>query len=91
MHYAGCVRGFESIGNFYGYGQQRLDFQRPAGDAMTKCDAVEIFHGNEGLPALLIDFLYCAHVGMVQGRRRPGLALVSTTPIPSPPSLSMTR
>jgi len=69
------VGGVESVGNLDTHFQQLFQLERPALDLVSESRAVQILHGDEGLPLLLADVVDRANVGMVQGRSRLGLAL----------------
>jgi len=59
------VSGFESVSNFGGEREQRLQLYRATADAVLERDAFKIFHGDERLPVLFADIVNCADVGMI--------------------------
>ncbi len=68
------VRGLEPFGDFDRERQQTLYVHGTAGDAMLQGYAVQKFHGNERLLAVLADFVDGADIGMVEGRSGASLA-----------------
>ena len=54
---------------------ERLDVERPPGDAMLQRHAVEKLHGDEGLAIVLSDLVDGADVGMIERRGRLRFAL----------------
>ena len=69
------VSGVESVSNFGGEREQRLQLHRATADAVLERDAFKIFHGDERLPVLLADIVNCADVGMIQCGRGLSFAL----------------
>ena len=63
-----AVRGLQSFGDFDGEREQAFDVHGTAGDAMLQGYAVQKFHGNERLLAVLADFVDGADVGMIESR-----------------------
>jgi hypothetical protein len=55
--------------------EQDVHVERASCDPVLQSCAVQILHGDEGTPVLLVDFVDGADVGMVQGRGGFGLAL----------------
>ena len=68
------VGGIEAVGNFDGEREQGFVVQRLAADQMLEGHAIEKLHGDEGLVAVLADFVDGADVGMVQGGGGAGFA-----------------
>ncbi len=66
MNDALSVSSVESIGNFNGQRKQYFGFDRFAINAMFQRDAIQKFHGDEGLGVLLADVINGADVGMIQ-------------------------
>ena len=114
------MRRVEGFGNIDADREQLLHLQRSIADEMLERLAFEILHDDEGLIAILADVVNGADIGMIQRRRRLGLAAEAaegrgvagdilgkefkttkrwrrvssalyTTPIPPPPSFSITR
>jgi hypothetical protein len=54
---------------------QNKDVHRPVADDVLQRRPAQELHGDESLPALLVDLVDCANVGMVQGRGGLRLAL----------------
>ena len=67
----GCV---ERVRNLNAQRQHCLHLQRFARNEVLERHAIEKLHGDECLRVLFADFVDGADVGMVQGRRRLGLA-----------------
>jgi hypothetical protein len=74
MNDALTVRGLQSLGDFDRLRQQALYVHGAAGDAVFQRYAVEKFHGNERLLAVLADFIDGANVRMIEGRGSASLA-----------------
>ena len=69
------VGGVECVGNLDSNGEQRLQIHWAVADQVLQSVAVQKLHGDERLPVLFANIVDSADVGMVQGRRRLGLAL----------------
>ncbi len=74
------VGGVERIGDLDGQLQQRVGLERARADGVLESEAVEKFHGDEGLRLVflgqvLVNFVNGADVGMVQSRGGLGLTL----------------
>jgi hypothetical protein len=78
MHDAFRMRRVECVRHFDAQCQQCFQFHGAAGDRMLQRLTLQILHGDEGLPALLIDLVDCADVGMVQCGSGLRLALEAT-------------
>ncbi len=68
------VSGVESVGDFDGKRNELIVGERAAGDQMVERNAIEKFHGDEGLALVLTDVVNGTYVGMVEGRGGLGLA-----------------
>jgi hypothetical protein len=60
------VGGGEGVGNLAGEDEKHVDFDRLSGDAALEGQAFEELHGDEGVIAVLADFVDGADVGMVE-------------------------
>src|SRR5947209_20273124 len=69
------VCSLESIGDLDAQIEHRLDLHRLAGDPVPECLPLQQFHGDEGSPIGLVDFVNGADVGVVQGGSSFGLPL----------------
>ena len=69
------VGSIECVRDLNTHLQQLLNLERPALDLVLEGGAIQILHGDEGLPLLLADVINGADVGMVQSRGRLGLPL----------------
>src|SRR5947207_12122463 len=69
--------GVESIGDLNAEIEHRFDFQRLAIDLVPERLPLQQFHGDEGSPINLIDFVNRADVRVVQGGRCLGLTAES--------------
>jgi hypothetical protein len=70
-----AVGRIERVGNLNREAEKNLGLDSLSRYAMFQCYAVKELHGDEGLTALLPDFIDGANVGMVQGRGSLRLAL----------------
>ena len=69
------VVGFlEPLGHLDAKVNQSVDVERALPDQRRQLAAFEIGHGDEGLPVDLVDLIDGANVGVIQRRRRAGLA-----------------
>ena len=68
----GC---FQCVGYVDGNGDNAFCIQGTGCDHVFQRHAVQILHGDESLSVMLADFVDCADVGMVQGRRSLSLSL----------------
>ena len=69
------VRGFKTVGHFE---RHRQDLAQPPPlrkDGLSQGLALEQFHGDEGLPLILVDVIDGTDIRVVQGRGRLGLPL----------------
>ncbi len=69
------VCGVESVGNLNAQIEYRFDLQRLATDSVSERLPLQQFHGDEGSPIDLVDFMDRADVRVVQRGRRLGLPL----------------
>ena len=60
------MRRIERVGDLNGKRQEQIGFQWTSGDAVLQHYAIQILHGDEGLPIVLADVVDRADVGMVQ-------------------------
>src|SRR5438552_14175270 len=67
--------GIECIGKLDRNGKQSFQLQWSARNQVLQRHTVKVFHDNERLPILLINFMDGTNVGMIQGRRGLGFAL----------------
>ncbi len=67
----------QRIRNLDSQRQNLLGFHRSACNLVPQREAVQKLHSDEGLPSLLSNFIDCADIGMVEGRRRLSLSLES--------------
>jgi hypothetical protein len=75
MHDALSVSGVESVRDFDAQGEDRLQIEGPAGDAVLQRDPVKKLHGDERRAIFLANVMNGADVGMIQSRCRLRLAL----------------
>jgi len=66
MHDALGVCGVEAVGDFGGQREQLFGFDGLTGDAMLQGEAVEKFHGDEGLAVLFADVVDSADVVVIE-------------------------
>src|ERR1700675_3217687 len=78
MDYSLRVCGIEGIGELDAQIEHRCDLQRLASDPMPKRLPVEQFHGDEGSPIGIINFVDRADVRVVQRGRSLGFPLKTT-------------
>src|SRR5271170_6652708 len=74
MNDAFSMRRIEGVGDLDGEGQELLDIERPAGDAMLQRQAVEALHHHKGAVVFLANVVDGANVRMIQGGGRFGFA-----------------
>ncbi len=67
------MRGIEAVGNFEGEGDDSFVIQRLAADLVLQGQAIQKFHGDEGLLAVFADFVDGADIGMVESGSGAGL------------------
>ena len=60
------VGGIECVGDLISYIEDLIERHGAAGDAMFQRLAVEVFHGDEPLAVVFVDFVDGADVGMIQ-------------------------
>src|ERR1700678_812521 len=70
---ASCMRGVQRVRNLDSQRQNQFRLHGTPADSMLQRYTVEKLHDDEGLIAVLSDFVNGADVGMVQRRRSPGL------------------
>ena len=75
MHNSAGVGGIECVGNLYTQFEQLRGLERATLDHMLQGRAIQILHGDEGLPTLLADVIDGANIGVVESRCGLGLAL----------------
>ena len=75
VHNSAGVGGIERVGDLDSQIEQLFNLERTALDLVFEGYAVQILHGDEGLPVLLADVVNGADIGMVQGRGRLRFAL----------------
>jgi hypothetical protein len=68
MHDPRVVRRFQRVGDLDGPPQQFVRLQRLVPDALLQRLPFQQFHGDEGLPLVLADFVDHADVRMIQTR-----------------------
>ncbi len=68
------MSGVERVDDFNRQIEQNGALDGLSGDTMLKRQPVQKFHGDKAFAVVLTDFINGADVGMVEGRRRPGLA-----------------
>ena len=61
-----AVRHVERVGELNGHIQQLLQRERPAGNKVLECRAVEMFHHDEDAAGVFADVVDGADAGMIQ-------------------------
>src|SRR5208282_6433596 len=60
------VSGVERVGNFDGEVEEQIELERAAANAVLERRALHVFHGDEGAPFVLANFIDGADVGMIE-------------------------
>src|SRR5215831_746938 len=66
MNYPCFMRRVQGVGDLDGKREDHIRLHRTITDAVLQRHAIEILHGNEGLPVLLSDLVDGADMGVVQ-------------------------